>query len=248
MRGHLKCLRTSYLQKNTARSWAHRAEFARLLTASPLAPARSREEKRMKFLAFEWRWWHAIVAFVIALAGCSSHGGAAPEDAKHEEDSEAHVAVKTEPARLGVSTTTVEGLGRCEALPDHIATLTPAVEGHVHELLVAQGDRRQERAADRRARYGGRAAPISRRRRRLATGSRRRWSCSSRSRGAEERQGQRAGDRAGQGGGGPGQGGRRSAPPAACSPRGLRATALRRGQGPRAGRRSSSRWPRHSSG
>ena len=34
----------------------------------------------------------------------------------------------------------VEGLGRCEALPDHIATLTPAVEGHVHELLVAQGD------------------------------------------------------------------------------------------------------------
>ena len=24
--------------------------------------------------------------------------------------------------------------------PDHIATLTPAVEGHVHELLVAQGD------------------------------------------------------------------------------------------------------------
>jgi RND family efflux transporter MFP subunit len=35
---------------------------------------------------------------------------------------------------------TVEGLGRCEALPDHIATLTPAVEGHVHELLVAQGE------------------------------------------------------------------------------------------------------------
>jgi len=37
-------------------------------------------------------------------------------------------------------TETVEGLGRCEALPEHIATLTPAVEGHVHELLVAQGD------------------------------------------------------------------------------------------------------------
>jgi len=30
-------------------------------------------------------------------------------------------------------------LGRCEALPDHIATLTPAVQGHVHALLVAEG-------------------------------------------------------------------------------------------------------------
>jgi RND family efflux transporter MFP subunit len=112
-----------------------------MLTASPLAPPRIREEKRMKFLASKWRWSHAIVGLVIALAGCGSHSGAAPEEeAKHDEDSEAHVAVKTEPARLGVSTTTVEGLGRCEALPDHIATLTPAIEGHVHELLVAQGD------------------------------------------------------------------------------------------------------------
>jgi RND family efflux transporter MFP subunit len=37
-------------------------------------------------------------------------------------------------------TETVDALGRSEALPDHIATLTPAVEGHVHDLLVAQGD------------------------------------------------------------------------------------------------------------
>ncbi len=29
---------------------------------------------------------------------------------------------------------------RCEAIPDHLATLTPAVEGHVHELLVEEGD------------------------------------------------------------------------------------------------------------
>ncbi len=35
---------------------------------------------------------------------------------------------------------TVEALGRCEALPDHIATLTPAVEGHVHELFIKHGD------------------------------------------------------------------------------------------------------------
>jgi len=37
-------------------------------------------------------------------------------------------------------TVTVDALGRCDALPDRIATLTPAVEGHVHDLLVAQGD------------------------------------------------------------------------------------------------------------
>ena len=35
---------------------------------------------------------------------------------------------------------TVEALGRCEALPDQIATLTPAVEGHVHELFIKLGD------------------------------------------------------------------------------------------------------------
>ena len=45
-----------------------------------------------------------------------------------------------EPAQRSTLVETVEGLGRCEALPDHLATLTPAVEGHVHELLVKQGD------------------------------------------------------------------------------------------------------------
>jgi multidrug efflux pump subunit AcrA (membrane-fusion protein) len=87
-----------------------------------------------------WRWWHAVIPLLVAIAGCASHGGSATEDEKHGEEHEAHVEVKTEPARLGTLTETVEGLGRCEALPDHIATLTPALEGHVHELLVTQGD------------------------------------------------------------------------------------------------------------
>lgn len=88
----------------------------------------------------EWRWSHAAVPLVLAFAGCGSHGGTPASDEKHEEAGEAHVVAKTEPARLGTLTQTVEGLGRCEALPNHIATLTPAVEGHVHDLLVAQGD------------------------------------------------------------------------------------------------------------
>jgi RND family efflux transporter MFP subunit len=77
---------------------------------------------------------------MAALAGCASHGGAhAPED-ENSPQGEAHVTVRTEPARISTLTETVEGLGRCEALPDHMAILTPAVAGHVHELLVAQGD------------------------------------------------------------------------------------------------------------
>jgi RND family efflux transporter MFP subunit len=106
----------------------------------------------------------AAVPLFAALGGCGSHGGAAaPDDehakkddehakkddehakkddehAKKDEPQEAHVKVRTEAARIGTFTETVDCLGRCEALPDHIATLTPAVEGHVHALIVMQGD------------------------------------------------------------------------------------------------------------
>src|SRR5207302_4804002 len=34
----------------------------------------------------------------------------------------------------------VDGLGRTEALPDHIGSLTATVEGHVHKLFVKPGD------------------------------------------------------------------------------------------------------------
>ena len=47
--------------------------------------------------------------------------------------------MRTEPARR-VRCRKPWSAGRCEALPDHIATLTPAVEGHVHELFIKHGD------------------------------------------------------------------------------------------------------------
>jgi HlyD family secretion protein len=50
------------------------------------------------------------------------------------------VPVKTEPARRRDIATTVYGMGRCEPLPRKIATLTPAVEGQVAEILANQGD------------------------------------------------------------------------------------------------------------
>ena len=59
---------------------------------------------------------------------------------KESTKGEAHVTVRVERAWTSTMTEAIEVLGRCEALPDRIATLTPAVEGHVHELLVAQGD------------------------------------------------------------------------------------------------------------
>jgi HlyD family secretion protein len=98
------------------------------------------KDASMRILVAGWRRWHAAMPLVVAFAGCGTHGGSVAEEEKHEEEHEAHVVVKTEAARLGVLTHTVEGLGRCEALPDQIATLTPAVEGHVHDLLVGQGD------------------------------------------------------------------------------------------------------------
>ena len=81
----------------------------------------------------------ALVSF--GLAGC--HGGPSSADANAEPSSKeggAHVMVKTEAARRGTVVETVEGLGRSEAIPEKLAMLTPAVEGHVHELLVKQGE------------------------------------------------------------------------------------------------------------
>ncbi len=79
------------------------------------------------------------VLLLAGVVGCKEHGSET-EDGAADETHEASVSVRTEPARRGAMSETVEALGRCEALPDRIATLTPAVEGHVHELFVKQGD------------------------------------------------------------------------------------------------------------
>jgi RND family efflux transporter MFP subunit len=94
----------------------------------------------VRILVMKRQFWHVTCALLAAMAGCAPHGGAASSDEEHSTQGAAHVTVRTELSRVGVLTETVDGLGRCEALPDHIATLTPAVEGHVHELLVSQGD------------------------------------------------------------------------------------------------------------
>ena len=128
----------------------------------------------MRFLVL--RWLYLALPLLFLLAGCSSSGGSAPPEEEHSGDGEAHVTVRTELAKLGTLIDTVEAMGRCEALPDHIAMLTPAVEGHVHELLVGQGDvvRKGSRSLNstRRSRR-----PILRRRRQREMGSVRLWLC-----------------------------------------------------------------------
>jgi multidrug efflux pump subunit AcrA (membrane-fusion protein) len=87
------------------------------------------------------RWWIFVGLLGVGLAGCRHEGPTAEAKEGHGEEAEAHVAVKTELARQGAVAETVEGLGRSGAIPTKLAMLTPAVEGHVHELLVKQGER-----------------------------------------------------------------------------------------------------------
>jgi RND family efflux transporter MFP subunit len=83
----------------------------------------------------------ASVAVLLAAGVVGCHAGTREQpQPSGDEGGEPEVSVRTGLAKKGVLAETVEALGRCEALPDHVATLTPAVEGHVHELLVTQGD------------------------------------------------------------------------------------------------------------
>jgi multidrug efflux pump subunit AcrA (membrane-fusion protein) len=74
------------------------------------------------------------------IAGCSAKGAAEAEpDGAANEAEDAAVTVTVQPVLRRVGMVGIEGLGRCEAIPDRMATLTPAVEGHVHKLLARLG-------------------------------------------------------------------------------------------------------------
>jgi RND family efflux transporter MFP subunit len=86
------------------------------------------------------RWWMLVALLCVGLAGCHKESQTAEAKDEHSEEEEAHVAVRVEAARRGTIVQTVEALGRSEAIPAKLAMLTPAVEGHVHELVVKQGE------------------------------------------------------------------------------------------------------------
>ena len=86
------------------------------------------------------RWWILGSLLCLGLAGCHKESQTAEAKDEHSDEKEAHVAVRVEPARRNTVVETVEGLGRSEPIPAKLAMLTPAVEGHVHELVVKQGE------------------------------------------------------------------------------------------------------------
>jgi RND family efflux transporter MFP subunit len=78
-----------------------------------------------------------MVALLLAIVcvGCRHS-----EAGSGEEEKEEKVSVSTQPVERRTIAQLVYGLGTCEALIDKSATLSPAVEGQVAEILVKQGE------------------------------------------------------------------------------------------------------------
>ena len=74
-----------------------------------------------------------------AIAGCAGHATATSEGEGSPDEKE-KLAVRAVAAEKRTIATSVFGLGRVEALPKRIATLTPAVEGRVASILARHGD------------------------------------------------------------------------------------------------------------
>ena len=81
----------------------------------------------------------ALLAAAVASAGCQHRAAVSASGNPAEADEGEKLEVRAQPAEKRTIRTTVYGLGRCEALPGRIATLTPALEGRVAGLLAKQG-------------------------------------------------------------------------------------------------------------
>lgn len=76
---------------------------------------------------------------LIGVLGCNRVTGD-PNAADDEEGAgKAAVTVRTEPVQRRSMIDSISALGRCEALPGKIATLTPAAEGRAQGILVSPG-------------------------------------------------------------------------------------------------------------
>ncbi len=85
-------------------------------------------------------WKAAVAVLVLAgIAGCARSVAEHPQDAAEQEHDAPAIAVRVAPAEVRTLEQTVKALAQCEALVGKLATLTPALEGHVHAILVIQG-------------------------------------------------------------------------------------------------------------
>ena len=77
---------------------------------------------------------------LAGVSGCVHVAGQTSTEEEPAENEEAAIVVRTEPAELRRMTESVNGLGRCEALPSRVAVLTAAVEGRVVQLAAGPGE------------------------------------------------------------------------------------------------------------
>ncbi len=84
-----------------------------------------------------WKTALTVLA-LVDISGCA-RSAAEHSQAAVEEHSEPAVVVRVAPAEYRTMEQSVHALGQGEALVDKLAMLTPALEGHVHAILVQQG-------------------------------------------------------------------------------------------------------------
>lgn len=80
------------------------------------------------------------LGLLSGIAGCAGKPAQAESKGDASADEASPLVVRAVPLELRTISETVSGLGRCEALPDRIASLTSAVEGQVQKILVKLGD------------------------------------------------------------------------------------------------------------
>lgn len=82
----------------------------------------------------------AVVLLAALFPGCNHQGDSGAQDREEDEMHAPVVVVRTVPAQIRSIEEVIHAIGRSEALPNHLVTLTPAVEGHVEKILVNLGD------------------------------------------------------------------------------------------------------------
>ncbi len=81
-----------------------------------------------------------LAGLLFALAGPACNQSGDRRQAEEHDDLEAVVVVRTAPAETQSIDVTIPGIGRTEALPNRLVTLTPALAGYVHEIRANLGD------------------------------------------------------------------------------------------------------------
>ena len=81
-----------------------------------------------------------FLSMLVVIAGCGRQDTQTSSNAEEKSAEGSAVSVRTVPAENRSIAETITDLGTCEALLDKTATIAPAIEGQVVDILVRQGD------------------------------------------------------------------------------------------------------------